>query len=115
MNGSVRKPIQTLADRLMSRLGLSRQRQFYVDPILSIACTGHGASLAYMNSQGVLRSSVLDRWVGIKDTLMFSEREDRGIRHADSGLGKEIRDLLVYGFGKFPETKIFEDTVFSWT
>ncbi|MDQ5822905.1 MAG: hypothetical protein M3441_01670 [Chloroflexota bacterium] len=82
--------------------------------IVSIACTGHGASISYLGADGTVRSSVLDRWAGTKNTLMFSADEDREIRNPTSDMDRGIRDLLVYGFGKFPRTMIFEETVHPW-
>ncbi|MDQ3927740.1 MAG: hypothetical protein M3328_01195, partial [Chloroflexota bacterium] len=82
--------------------------------ILSVACTGHGASLSYIGADGTVRSSVLDRWAGTKNTLMFSADEDRDIRNPSSEIDQGLHDLLLYGFGKFPRTMIFEDTIYPW-
>jgi carbamoyltransferase len=82
--------------------------------VVGIACTGHGASIAVMTSEGVLRSSVLDRWAGIKHLLMFARKEDLDIRYPKFELNREINFVLKYAFGKFPATFIFEDTVGEW-
>ncbi len=82
--------------------------------IVGIACTGHGASLAYIGREGAVRSSVLERWSGVKQTLMFSADEDRDIRHPQSEIDNTIHGLLVYGHGRFPETRVFEETLSAW-
>jgi carbamoyltransferase len=81
---------------------------------VGIGCTGHGASLAYLRRDGVTRSSVLDRWTGIKNTLLFAEDEDRAIRARDSDTARGLYDMLAGGFGRFPETRTFEQTIHSW-
>jgi carbamoyltransferase len=82
--------------------------------VLGIACTGHGASIAVVTSGGIVRSSVLDRWAGIKHLLMFARKEDLAIRYPKSEVDREINFVLKYGFGKFPTTFIFEDTLNEW-
>src|SRR5690349_24817120 len=82
--------------------------------IIGIACTGHGASLAYVGRDGVLRSSVLDRWAGTKHILMFSANEAQPIRYPKTKVDKTIHRILSYGFGKFPETRVFEETIDPW-
>ena len=82
--------------------------------ILGIACTGHGASLAYVGENGIVRSSVLDRWVGTKHMLMFSADEDRAIRNAETKVDAQIKSVLCYGFGRFPESCIFEQEILAW-
>lgn len=82
--------------------------------ILGIASTGHGASLAYIGSDGIIRSSVLDRWVGIKHTLMFSMDEEHAIRNPSTKIDTEIHQVLSYGYGKFPECRSFEENMPKW-
>jgi carbamoyltransferase len=82
--------------------------------VLGIACTGHGASVALVTADGIVRSSVLDRWAGVKNVLLFSRNEDRDIRHPRSPLDREINFVLKYGFGKFPATRVFEDIIDEW-
>lgn len=84
------------------------------DVVLGIACTGHGASIALVTSKGVIRSSVLDRWAGVKHLLMFARKEDSDIRYPKDELDREINFVLRHGFGKFPPTRIFEDTLDDW-
>ena len=96
---------------LRKRLGLRPGR---IDTILSVACTGHGASLALLTSDGVMRSTVLDRWAGTKHLLLFSRREDRAIRRPRCDLDREINFVLKYGYGKFPPTRVFEDIFDEW-
>jgi carbamoyltransferase len=67
-----------------------------------------------MTSEGVVRSSVLDRWAGTKHLLMFARREDNNIRNPTSRIDKSIRYNLCYGYAKFPPTRIFEDTIVGW-
>lgn len=108
--------------KLMSRMvrGYISQPHFTrvslrnVKHILGIACTGHGASLAYLGPNGVVRASVLDRWVGAKHVLMFSEEEEHAIRDPQNDIDQTINYVIVHGFGKFPETRVFEETVSQW-
>lgn len=93
------------------RFGLRPGR---IDTILGIACTGHGASLALITSDGVVRSTVLERWSGVKHVLLFSKREDHTIRHPRSELDREINFVLKYGYGRFPPTLIFEEVFDEW-
>lgn len=83
--------------------------------VLGIACTGHGASIALITAGGTIRSSVLDRWAGAKHVLMLSRDEDRELRQPATDVDRTINYLLSYGFGRFPPTRIFEDTIGEWT
>lgn len=94
--------------RLAGRLGRP------VRHILGIACTGHGASIAYVGADGAIRSSVLDRWAGVKNTLMFAADEERSLREPQSDLDRAIHGLIASGFGRFPETRIFEQSFLPW-
>src|SRR5271170_4366954 len=85
-----------------------------IETILGLACTGHGASMAIVTVDGIVRSSVLDRWTGTKHLLMFSRREDADIRDPESPINQQIHYNLSYGYGKFPPTRIFEDTITDW-
>jgi carbamoyltransferase len=85
-----------------------------IETVLGLACTGHGASMAIMTSDGVLRSSVLDRWAGIKHLLLFARKEERSLRNPHTQLDREINYNLVRGYDKFPPTRIFEDTIVTW-
>jgi len=91
-----------------------RMRPGKIDVVLGIACTGHGASIAVVTSDGIVRSSVLDRWAGVKHVLMFARKEDSDIRYPKSDIDREVNYVLKYGFGKFPNTRIFEDTLDAW-
>lgn len=82
--------------------------------ILGIACTGHGASLAYVSAQGVIRSSVLERWAGSKHALMFTRAEVRAIRHPQNDVDRSIGNLLSLGFGRWPEICVFEQALLPW-
>jgi carbamoyltransferase len=82
--------------------------------VLGIACTGHGASIAALTSDGVVRSSVLDRWAGVKHVLMFARNEDGDIRNPRSHVDREIHSVLEYAYGKYPPTRIFEETLDDW-
>lgn len=86
-----------------------------IQTILGVACTGHGASLSLITSDGLIRSSVLDRWSGIKHVLMLSRDEDIALRTPATDVDRLINYLLSFGFGHFPPTKIFEDTIAEWT
>jgi carbamoyltransferase len=85
-----------------------------VGVILGIACTGHGASLAALTRDGAIRSSVLDRWAGVRHTLLFAEAEERDIKNAKSDIDKSIHYCLSYGYGKFPYCRVFERTIHDW-
>lgn len=82
--------------------------------ILGLASTGHGASLAYAGADGLIRATVLDRWVGEKHVLLFSADEDRDIRNPQSEIDKGIWRILAYGFGRFPTTRVFEEIIDDW-
>ncbi|MGB2607346.1 MAG: carbamoyltransferase C-terminal domain-containing protein [Candidatus Sulfotelmatobacter sp.] len=86
----------------------------HLETVLGLACTGHGASAAIITVDGMVRSSVLDRWAGTKHLLMFSRKEDAEIRGPASKINKEIHYNLLYGYGKFPPTRIFEETIIDW-
>lgn len=86
----------------------------HIETVLGLACTGHGASMAIMTPCGVVRSSVLDRWAGTKHLLMFARKEAQDIRNPDNRLDREIHYNLARGYGKFPPTRIFEDTIVDW-
>jgi len=82
--------------------------------ILALASSGHGASMTYMGEDGTLRSSVLDRWAGTKHTLLMSERERDEFLEGRSPLGQEMRDLLIYSYGRFPPYQVFETVFREW-
>jgi carbamoyltransferase len=84
------------------------------DRILAIACTGHGASLAYMDSSGILRSTLLERWTGVKYMLMFSADEENAIRYPQNDIDKSINFVFSYRTGKFPDCVIFEESFIPW-
>jgi carbamoyltransferase len=109
----LKRMTKTALERMKSRR-LSRRSFKESRHILGIACTGHGASIAYIGPDGVVRSSVLDRWVGIKNTLMFCEDEERSIRNSESGIDANINYILTYGFKKFPECRTFEGSFPGW-
>jgi carbamoyltransferase len=82
--------------------------------ILALASTGHGASLAYLGRDGTLRSSVFDRWAGSKYTLLMAQVERDEFLEGRSPIGAEMRDLLVYSYGRFPPYRIFEEAFSEW-
>jgi carbamoyltransferase len=84
------------------------------DRILGIACTGHGASLAYMDSSGLLRSSQLERWTGVKHMMMFSADEDDAIRNPRSAVDRNINYVFKHGFGRLPHSVTFEERIIPW-
>ena len=89
-------------------------KPIHAEHILAIACTGHGASLAYL-SRDTVRASVLDRFTGVKHTLLLAEQEEDELRHGDSAIDRAVRAALVHGFGRFPESRLFERTILEWT
>jgi carbamoyltransferase len=82
--------------------------------VLGIACTGHGASLAYVGREGLIRSSVLERWTGVKHVLMFAADEDANLREPQAPIDREIHQILSFSRGGFPPTMIFEETITPW-
>ncbi len=82
--------------------------------ILGIACTGHGASIAYMDSSGVLRSSLLERWTGVKYMMMFSADEEAAIRNPTNDIDRSIKYIFTCRTGKFPECTTFEQSFMPW-
>ena len=81
--------------------------------ILGIACSGHGASLAYIGPDQV-RASVLDRWARTKHTLMFAEAEAREILGRTSPVDAKIHKDLVHTYGRFPAYRTFEADFPAW-
>jgi carbamoyltransferase len=82
--------------------------------ILGIACTGHGASLAYLDDRGTVRSSQLERWAGKKHMMMFSKDEDEAIRNPKSDIDRNINFIFRHSFGRFPDSCTFEDSMGPW-
>jgi carbamoyltransferase len=82
--------------------------------VLGIACTGHGASIALITRDGLVRASVLDRWAVSKHTLMFAVDEARAILDRETPIDTSIYNGLVYGFGKFPPYRLFEEDFPRW-
>jgi len=101
--------------RLVKRLRQSLSKQIEAHHILGIACTGHGASLAYLGRDGTVRCSVLDRWAGVKNVLMLAQEEEQQIRHAEDPMHREIRASLIAGLRRFPDTRTFEETIVPWS
>jgi carbamoyltransferase len=85
-----------------------------INHILGIACNGHGASLAYIDRDGSIRSSVLDRWAGTKYTLMVSKGELEEMVNRRSAIAAEMYDLLAFSYGAFPKYKVFESAFPAW-
>ncbi|MGH2537017.1 MAG: carbamoyltransferase family protein [Candidatus Promineifilaceae bacterium] len=83
--------------------------------ILAIACTGHGASLAYLDTAGNLRSSQLERWTGVKHMMMFAAAEQEALLQPQNEVDRYIHFVFCYGFGRFPDHCIFEETILPWT
>lgn len=82
--------------------------------ILGLACTGHGAGLTYINKDGIVRSSVLDRWAGTKYTFLMAEAEIDQIKGEKSDLAKEMHDILEKAYGRFPPYRLFEADFENW-
>ncbi len=100
--------------RMREALQRARASQRGIDSILGLACTGHGASLALVTRDGIVRSSVLDRWAGIKHVLLLAEAEERDIRNPSTDIDRAIHYCLRYTHGKFPPCRIFEQTIDEW-
>jgi carbamoyltransferase len=82
--------------------------------VLGIASTGHGASLAYVDTRGVIRSSQLERWTGTKHTLLFSYAEEADVRDPRDRINRQINYSLSLGYGRFPHSRVFEETIEDW-
>jgi carbamoyltransferase len=102
-----------LAPSLWARLWRGK-RAAEVRNILGIACSGHGASLALITREGTMRASVLDRWAGVKHLLLLARAEDKDIRNPKSDIDRLVHYSLKYGYGEFPHTRLFEDTIGEW-
>ena len=85
-----------------------------MDVVLGLACTGHGASIAIATSDGIVQSSVLERWAGVKRILLLAEEEDRDLRNPTCKIDEHINFCFKYGYGAFPPTLIFEKTMREW-
>jgi len=83
--------------------------------ILGIACTGHGASLSYLDTSGHIRASQLERWTSVKHMMMFSSDEDQAIRHPENDVDQSIHFTFCLGFGRLPDSCIFEEKIIPWT
>jgi carbamoyltransferase len=90
------------------------RRSGQIRNILGIACSGHGASLALVTRDGTVRASVLDRWAGVKHLLLLARKEDRDVRKPRNATDRGINYELSYGYGQFPQTRLFEDTIGEW-
>jgi carbamoyltransferase len=93
---------------------LLRLQPSKTEVVLGLACTGHGASLAVATSDGILRSSTLERWAGVKKTLLLAKEEDYDLRNPSSPIDEHIHFCLKYGYGSFPPSRIFEETLSEW-
>jgi carbamoyltransferase len=82
--------------------------------VLGLASTGHGASITYLDASGVVRSSQLERWTGTKHMMLFSREEDEALRQPSSTIDQTINFIFTQGYGRFPDSRIFEDTIDSW-
>jgi carbamoyltransferase len=45
---------------------------------------------------------------------MFSSAEDQVFRDPKSNIDRNIRATMLFGFGKYPETRVFEETIDPW-
>jgi carbamoyltransferase len=113
--------VSTSASRLLRYAGRglwpNRARRFprvTADRILGIACTGHGASLAYMDTDGTVRSSQLERWTGTKHMMMFSEAEYQALLHPTNAIDRNIDFIFRHTYGRFPDSCTFEDSMMPW-
>ena len=82
--------------------------------VLGIASTGHGASLAYVDTGGAIRSSQLERWTGTKHMLLFSRAEEADVRDPHDHINRSINYCLSRGYGRFPHSRVFEETIEGW-
>lgn len=82
--------------------------------VVGIGCTLHGASLAYVNADGVVRASVLDRWTGQKHTLMVSEAEAREYMSGDASTDTKLSGLIQMAYGRIPPYRVFETDFQPW-
>jgi carbamoyltransferase len=89
-------------------------RSHRAEHILGIASTGHGASLAYLSNDGIMRASVLDRWSSTKHVLLFSGDEAGDIVQKRTPTDAGIHEILSLDYGAFPPYVIFEDVFQDW-
>lgn len=82
--------------------------------MLGIACTGHGASIALVTADGIVRASVLDRWCGQKYAMLLARDEAHDILNPKSNIDRAIHFVLTYG-RDMPPILIFEDVIADWT
>jgi carbamoyltransferase len=94
--------------RLQQALGLPPSK---MEVVLGLACTGHGASIAIATSNGIVRSSVLERWARVKRILLLAKQEDYDLRNPATPIDERIHFCMKYGYGAFPPSRIFEETI----
>jgi carbamoyltransferase len=96
------------------RFGPPRFPHVEAEHVLGIASTGHGASLTYIEKSGTVRSSQLERWSGAKHMMLFAQEEDDALRNPTSNLDRNIKWIFEHGYGRFPDSLIFEETIDDW-
>lgn len=62
-----------------------------------------------------MRSSVLDRWSGVKHVLLLGREEDAAIRNPANDIDRTVNYVLSVGRKGFPPTLLFEQTIDEWT
>ena len=85
-----------------------------IKTVLGLACTGHGASAAFVDRSGQVRATVLERWTGVKHMLLFGAEEREAIQNPTNALDEEIRGVLSHTAGGFPPNRLFEETIDDW-
>jgi carbamoyltransferase len=111
--GSFREFVRFAASPVRNRFQ-QRFPQVAAESVVGIASTGHGASLTYLDRTGIVRSSQLERWTATKHMMLFSRDEDEALRNPASTIDTRVHNLFVHGFGRFPDSRIFEDTIGPW-
>ena len=46
--------------------------------------------------------------------MLFSQDEDDALRNPVSKIDTRVNDLFVHGYGRFPDSRIFEETIDGW-
>ena len=109
----LRELLRYSASPLLNRLR-PRFASVEAERILGLASTGHGASLTYMDTSGVVRSSQLERWTGVKHMMLFSRDEEGALRRPRTKIDRRVHHMFTEGFGRFPDSLVFEDTIEAW-
>jgi carbamoyltransferase len=97
--------------------GTKRRRPFGsvdAERVVGLACTGHGASLVYVDRAGTIVGSQLERWTGVKHMLLFSADESEAFLDPQNDIDRSINYTFTDGYGRYPDALVFENTIEPW-